>query len=759
MSLTNPRGLASSIDAFKESYMDAPLQEECCTNRPGWDGRVVLGFLLALVSALPAFAAPAPPQVYTLASGGPQGVYFPLAQGIAAVAHKAGVEIRVLPSEGSKQNLAWLSEGRADLALTQSDTAWDAYKGRASFLRPLTSLRAIASLYTEAIHILVHRPLYIHRLEDLRGKRIAVGPAGSGTEANATQLLAAAGLTLDEVDARHLSVEEAMAALRRGELDAAFVTSGVPSAAVRGVLADGSSSLFEPDRDLLDRLREACPFFLTKNIEQTDYPHLGEQVTTAGVQALLVGRSNLPAATVDRLIQAISTDRNLTEKYHLNAPADAAADIAIPVFEPAQRYYKAQAWPRRRNLLIGIIAAILILALIVFRFQSGFWRLIRRDEFLRVGIYFSVVWLAGSLTLYWTEHRVNDNYSSVWKSMWSGLITIYSLSSKEPLTFEGRVVGIIIFLLGLAGLLWLAERLASFYVEKKIIPLFRGGFARMHKMKDHYVIAGWNEKGPGIVSQLHGDDLKDRRLIVILAKEGQAQHPNFPGPVQIEHGERSSEEGLRRAHVEAAHSVILLADPPDGTADASTILAILAVRKICAEHQPVRQVPVIAEIVDPKHVNLATFAGAELGGTLEIVSSSEVGQGLLTQTAVHPGLSKVYRKLLEFKVGSSEIHRTRMPDDFVAKTFDSLVSWTVQQRSGGSYVLPIAIQRESEVYINPTSHADKPGLLEKGDFLFAICDSPRDLESLYHPANKGLLHRLSHADTGPPALSIPEAAK
>jgi uncharacterized protein len=223
--------------------MDEPVQERRHALRLRWERTAVLWLLLFLFSVIPALASPATPQVYTLASGNPQGVYFPLANGIAAVAHKAGVEIRVLPSEGSKQNLAWLAEGRVDLALTQSDVASDAYGGRAGFARPLTRLRVIAPLYTEAVHVLIHRPLYIHRLEDLRGKRVAVGPAGSGTETNAARLLAAAGLTLTEVDARHLNIEEAMTALRQGQVDVAFVTSGVPSAAVKGVLADGSASL------------------------------------------------------------------------------------------------------------------------------------------------------------------------------------------------------------------------------------------------------------------------------------------------------------------------------------------------------------------------------------------------------------------------------------------------------------------------------------------------------------------------------------
>jgi TRAP transporter TAXI family solute receptor len=704
------------------------------SHRPRWRGNWLVPLVL-LLAAVSATAALAEGQVYTLASGSAQGVYLPLAQGIARVGRQAGVEIRVLPSEGSRQNLAWLAEGRADLALVQSDIAWEAYSGRGGFSRPLTGLRAIAPLYIEAIHILIHRPLYIHRIEDLRGKRIAVGPAGSGTEANAAQVLGAAGITLDEVAARHLTIQEAMAALRRGELDAAFVTSGVPSAAVAGVLADGSASLFEPDGDLMDRLREALPFFLNKNIEPSDYPGLGEQVTTAGVQALLVGRGDLPATVVDGLVHALSSSRGLRARYHLPKPGEAAVETAIPEFESARRYYKIQSLLHRRKLIGGILAGVLVLALAAARFQGGIWRLLRRDEFLRVGVYFSVLWLAGSLALYWTEHRINDNYSTLLKSMWSGLITIYSLSSKEPLTFEGRVVGIIIFLLGLAGLVWLTERLASFYVERKIIPLFRSGFARMHKMKDHYVIAGWNEKGLGIVDQLHGEDLNDRKLIVILAEEGKAKDLPSHRLVHTEHGEPSSYEALKRVNVQAAHSVIILAESTDSAADARTILAILAVRKICSEHQ-VRQVPVIAEISDPKNVSLATFAGGEGDGTLEIVSSQEMGQGLLTQAAVHPGLSSIYRKLLKFGKGNSEIHRFQVPERFVRPnkqwSFDRLARWILGQRSQGVDAIPIAIQRGQEVHINPGSA--KLDLLQEGDFLFAICDSPRDLERLFHTA-------------------------
>jgi uncharacterized protein with PhoU and TrkA domain len=106
---------------------------------------------------------------------------------------------------------------------------------------------------------------------------------------------------------------------------------------------------------------------------------------------------------------------------------------------------------------------------------------------------------------------------------------------------------------------------------------------------------------------------------------------------------------------------------------------------------------------------------------------------------VHPGLSSVFRQLLKFGKGDSEIHRVRVPERFVRKneewSFDRLARWSLEQRSKGVDVIPIAIQRGQEVHINPGS--GNLDLLQEGDFLFAICDSPRELEKLYQTAVVG----------------------
>jgi hypothetical protein len=281
------------------------------------------------------------------------------------------------------------------------------------------------------------------------------------------------------------------------------------------------------------------------------------------------------------------------------------------------------------------------------------------------------------------------------------------------------------FIFGLGTVTLIGEKIASHYLEEKVIPLLHGGFARVHRMKDHYVIAGWNEKGPGIVEQLQSEDLGGHRYVAILAPEGTQGLPQHSRWIHVEHGDRASEQDLRKVNLPEARSAIILAgSEPD--ADPRTILAILAIRKICSTQG--RHIPVTAEIVDSRNAELARYAGGEKGGTIEVVSYHEVGRGLLTQAAVNPGIADLYRKLLEVKKDNSEIHRAPVPEPLVDKSFDDLVRLTLEHRLRGGYVIPIAIQRQGELFVNPTPVQIEK--LKRDDILFALCDSPRDLDRL-----------------------------
>jgi TRAP transporter TAXI family solute receptor len=155
--------------------------------------------------------------ILNLATGSKTGVYYPVGQGIAEAVKESNIKINVLSSEGSIENLNWLEEGKVQLCLAQSDIAYNAYNGLGRFPSKLSNIRTISSLYTEAVHIIVRNPLYIRKIEDMKGKRISVGPKGGGTESNALTVLEASGLTQDEFKLLNLSFDEGVKAIRENK--------------------------------------------------------------------------------------------------------------------------------------------------------------------------------------------------------------------------------------------------------------------------------------------------------------------------------------------------------------------------------------------------------------------------------------------------------------------------------------------------------------------------------------------------------------
>ena len=663
----------------------------------------------------------------TLASGASGGVYLPVSRNIAKAAALRGLDIQVRPSSGSKENLLRLGAGGADLGVAQSDLAYDAFHGLPPFPHRISTIRALSSLYTEPVQIVVRTPLYIHHLTDLRGKRVALGPEGSGTESNAESLLEVAGLTLSEVSVRHLGFEAAFSALRRDEIDAVFVTSGVPSPAVEAVLRDRSAYLFELDHDLIERLIEACPFFLATDIPAGTYSHQTEEISTVGVAALLVGRSDLPEGTVTRLLGVLAADSKILAGTRFLRLGDPTKERSIPAFPAAreafERYSFASRWklPKVGAGLGAVLATVLLWAGV--RRRRRVLRFIGRHGLARFVIFFLLLWLLGSLGLYLAEHRVNENYSTLWVSLWSGVVTIYSLSSKEPFTVSGRVIAFFMLLLGLGGITWLTGEIASLYVYKRIM----GAQLKMRTLRDHYVIVNWNEKGRGIVEQLHSPDLGEPRPIAILGDGLSKPEIQEPGLVYVSSGSPFIEADLRNVNVAAARSVIVLADLRDeAAADAKTILTLVAVRKLCAESGEGRAVPLIAEILDPQKVELALYAGSHGGASVEIVSSHELGRKLLTHAAANPGLTNLYEQLLTFRKGGSEIHRAPIPSHFLGRSFDHVSRAAAEMRPRGVCVIPIGVLRQGKVFVNPLpSEVDA---LCDGDVLFSVCDNQGDFK-------------------------------
>ncbi|PUU99095.1 C4-dicarboxylate ABC transporter substrate-binding protein, partial [Acinetobacter baumannii] len=128
-------------------------------------------------------------------------------------------------------------DNQVELAIVQNDITYYAINGVEMFKESgkVEGLTAIASLYPETCQFVVRQDSGITSIDQLKGKSVAVGAAGSGAEANARQILESYGITYEDVNEQFLSFAEGAYALKDKTVDAAFVTAGFPTAAVQDV--------------------------------------------------------------------------------------------------------------------------------------------------------------------------------------------------------------------------------------------------------------------------------------------------------------------------------------------------------------------------------------------------------------------------------------------------------------------------------------------------------------------------------------------
>ena len=197
---------------------------------------LAVGVLLAMGGASQAQQA----RQLVIATGGTGGVYYPLGGGFANILGKAmpGVTATAQVTGGSVDNLRLLGTGKADLAFSQVDAAWDAVNGLDKFANGKLNIQALAVLYPNHMHVVTIESTGIKSVAEMKGKRVSVGSTGSATEVFANRVLEAAGLDANkDIRRERLSVAESANATKDGKIEAFFWVGGLPTAAVTDLAA------------------------------------------------------------------------------------------------------------------------------------------------------------------------------------------------------------------------------------------------------------------------------------------------------------------------------------------------------------------------------------------------------------------------------------------------------------------------------------------------------------------------------------------
>lgn len=280
-----------------------------------------------------------------LTTGHPGAFFNPLGTALIASLSTAMPDVRfeVIPSGGALENLDFLQRNHADLGLTFADIAYLAYSGRLDEqASAFDRLRGVAVLQLTAVHVLVLKGSGIASIAQLVGRRVALGPRGSGTAVTAQVLLAAYDVPITAIRSEFLPFLEAATRLVRGDVDAIFVSAGFPADSVVSATTAGAT-LLDIAGPSVEQLRSDYPFLRAVVIPIGTYPSVVRPVHTVGIDAVIVCASTLGDDLVYRTTKSLFDSLpELVRKVDALRRLELARAPAtpVPLHIGAARYYR-----------------------------------------------------------------------------------------------------------------------------------------------------------------------------------------------------------------------------------------------------------------------------------------------------------------------------------------------------------------------------------------------------------------------------------
>jgi TRAP-type uncharacterized transport system substrate-binding protein len=661
----------------------------------------------------------------------------------------ADMDFEVRHTGGSCDNVRKLARGELEAALVQYDVAAEAFSAAAAFagagggedaepsdesgwMCGLTAselagveLELVAAINDSAVHMIVRRPVRLDDFGSFGDRPIFLGKKGSGSMETSKVILGAAGLTLDDVNARDISTSTSFAEMRAGELLMMLRTTGVGDARISDLIATGMADLNALPGSMIERLIDGFPYYRVCQIDAHSYPGLEFGVPTICVSTVVLTarRDGEQALDDDQVMTLIDGLRWLED----NPQDQVSVEVRWRGFaerEPVPLHPGAARVERRGFAAYwATVAAFIALG---FGLLELLRRVLRRKGLLGNPLsgnlegqlsnplvpFVGFLLIVGSATLVvWTlEHDSNARVRTLNDSFWEmNMFATGNFDSESLKTSTARVIGAVATIAGLGLLAWFTAALTSILSQDQM-RLFR-------RLRNHIVILNFREDMIQLIRVLRSPGPQRQRSIHVVVSDAlpprvRQQLTRVRGLTIYEQNPEVPEDLVELRLPRAARVIVLQGSyHPLRIARAVHHACVRLDPKARAETTKRAELGLAPSVQSPALAGDAVESGAAVPVTLVEagaaesdglfdpfsrwlvpVRAQELADSWLANACLDPNFGEFFNDIVTFRDDNSELYTVLLPESLHGKTWRELrrLLFTAQGRAG---IVPIGIYR------------------------------------------------------------------
>ena len=285
------------------------------------------------------------PRFIEIATADTGGVYYPIGIAMANILTKElKIQATAQVTGGANDNIRLIQEGSVKLAITTTSSAYKGLNGLPPFTKPSPRVSGLLSNLTKGVlQIAVRYDSGIETLQDLKGKKVSMGPQGNLSVEMADTVFRAAGLTFSDMRATFQSFADSVTMMDDGNLDAVFIQSALPNPSLQELILSGKKfkMISLPD-NIINKITSDSPYFSAFTIPSSVYNTSSDIRTLNSTNMVIVDRE-LPDDVVYQILKALMSNIDKIRASHPSAKdfsLENAPQMPIPLHPGAEKYYR-----------------------------------------------------------------------------------------------------------------------------------------------------------------------------------------------------------------------------------------------------------------------------------------------------------------------------------------------------------------------------------------------------------------------------------